>query len=150
MKTIATLVFAAAAVTLAAPASAQFAKPQDAIQYRKSAFFVMQQNFAPVFAMAAGKVPFDPDVAREKAAVADFMAKIAWAGFVDGTDTGDTRAKPEIWKEPARFKAYADKTQTEMTKLAVAARTGSLERIRTAARATAITCKNCHDDYRKD
>ena len=46
MKKIALFILAAAAVTLAAPASAQFAKPEDAVKYRKSALFVMQQNFA--------------------------------------------------------------------------------------------------------
>ena len=150
MKKLASFILAAAAVTLAAPASAQFAKPEDAIKYRKNAFFVMQQNFSRVGAMAAGKAPFDAKVAAESAAVAEFMSKLPWAGFGEGTDKGDTKAKPEIWKETAKFKEYADKMQSEMSKLSVAAKTGNLDSIKTAASATGSACKSCHDAYRKE
>ena len=150
MKTIASFVLAVAAVTLAAPASAQFAKPEDAVKYRKSALFVMQQNFSRVGAMAAGKAPFDAKVAADSAAVAEYMSKLPWAGFGEGTDKGETKAKPEIWKEPAKFKEYADKMQAEMSKLAVAAKTGNLDSIKTAVSATGGSCKTCHDAYRKE
>lgn len=148
MKKLASFILAAAAVTLAAPASAQFAKPEDAIKYRKNAFFVMQQNFVRVAAMASGKAPFDAKVAAESAAVADYMAKLPWAGFGEGTDTGDTKAKPELWKESAKFKDYADKMQTEMSKLAVTAKAGNLDSLKKAVAATGDTCKTCHDAYR--
>jgi len=150
MKSTTLLVLAASVVAFSAPASAQFAKPEDAVKYRKSALFVMQQNFGRVGAMAAGKAPFDAKVAAESAAVADFMAKLPWAAFGEGTDKGDTRAKAEIWSEPAKFKEYADKMQLEMSKLSAAAKTGNLDSIKTAVSATGGTCKTCHDAYRKD
>lgn len=150
MKSTTLLVLAASVFALSAPASAQFAKPEDAVKYRKSALFVMQQNFGRVGAMAAGKAPFDAKVAAESAAVADFMAKLPWAAFGEGTDKGDTRAKAEIWSEPAKFKEYADKMQLEMSKLSAAAKTGNLDSIKTAVSATGGTCKTCHDAYRKD
>jgi cytochrome c556 len=150
MKSTTLLVLAASVVAFSASASAQFAKPEDAVKYRKSALFVMQQNFSRVAAMAAGKAPFDAKVAAESAAVADFVAKLPWAAFGEGTDKGDTRAKPEIWKEPAKFKEYADKMQLEMSKLSAAAKTGSLDSIKTAVSATGGTCKTCHDAFRKE
>jgi len=150
MKKIASFVLAATAVAFAAPASAQFAKPEDAVKYRKNALFVMQQNFGRLSAMATGKAPFDAKVAADSAAVADFVARLPWAAFAEGTDKGDTRAKPEIWKEPAKFKEYADKMQAEMSKLAAAAKTGNLDSIKTAVSATGGTCKTCHDAYRKE
>lgn len=148
MKTLASIVLSVAAATLTAPASAQFAKPEDAIKYRKSALFVMQQNFSRVAAMAAGKAPFDPKVAAESAAVAEFMSKLPWAGFGEGTDKGETKAKPEIWTEKAKFKEYADKMQAEMTKFAAAAKTGNLDNLKAAVGATGEACKTCHDAYR--
>jgi cytochrome c556 len=149
MKKITSFVLASAVVAFAAPASAQFAKAEDAVKYRKSALFVMQQNFGRVAAMAAGKAPFDAKVAADSAVVAEFMSKLPWPAFGEGTDKGETRAKPEIWKEPAKFKEYADKMQAEMAKLAVAAKTGSLDSIKTAVSATGDSCKTCHDDFRK-
>lgn len=141
---------ASLAVMLTTPALAQFAKPEDAVKYRKSALFVMQQNFSRVAAMAGGKAPFDARVAADSAAVAEFMSKLPWAAFGEGTDKGDTRAKPEIWKEQAKFKDYSDKMQAEMSKLAAAAKTGNLDAIKSAVNATGGSCKTCHDAYRKD
>lgn len=150
MKISTLFVLAATVVAFSAPASAQFAKAEDAVKYRKNALFVMQQNFGRVAAMAAGKAPFDAKVAADSAAVADFVAKLPWAAFGEGTDKGDTRAKPEIWKESAKFKEYADKMQAEMSKLSAAAKTGSLDNIKTAVSATGGTCKTCHDAFRKE
>lgn len=129
-------------------AHAQFAKPDDAIKYRKNALFVMQQNFARVAGMAQGKIPFDAKVAAESAAVADFVAKLPWAAFGPGTDLGETKAKPEIWANKAKFDDYAHKMQAEMSKLAVAAKSGQADAIKAAVNATGGACKSCHDDFR--
>ena len=142
------LILGALVASLAVPASAQFAKAEDAIKYRQSALFVMQQNFSRVAAMAAGKTAFDAKVAADSAAVADSVAKLPWVGFQPGTDTGQTKAKPEIWSGKAKFDDYAVKMQTEMTKLASAAKAGNLDAIKTAVNATGGACKSCHDDFR--
>ena len=148
MKAITTLVLAAAALTLGTGAQAQFAKPEDAVKYRKSALFVMQQHYARIGAMASGRAPFDAKVAADNAAIAESMSKLPWAAFGEGTDKGDTKAKPEIWKEQAKFKEAADKMQAEMAKLAAAAKTGNLDSIKTAFTATSGSCKACHDNFR--
>lgn len=148
MKAISTLVLASAALGFAGAASAQFAKPDDAIKYRKNALFVMQQHYARIGAMVSGKVPFDAKAAADNAAIAESMSKLPWSAFGEGTDLGDTKAKPEIWKEQAKFKQAADKMQSEMSKLAAAAKTGNLDSIKTAFNATSGTCKACHDDFR--
>ena len=118
MKTIASIALAALAFSFAAPASAQFAKPEDAVKYRKAAFTVMGAHFGRIGAMASGKAPYDAKVAAENAEVALFMSHLPWAAFGEGTDKGETRAKPEIWKEQAKFKDASDKMQAEMVKLA--------------------------------
>lgn len=150
MKVLATLVLAATTVVFAAPASAQFAKVEDAIKYRKSSLFVMQQNFSRVAGMAAGKVPFDAKIAADSAAVAQYMSKLPWSAFAAGTDKGDTKAKPEIWNEPTKFKDYADKMQAEMNKLSAATLAGNLDSIKAAVNATGSACKTCHDAFRKE
>ena len=150
MKLVATLAMVAAAVTLTLPAHAQFAKPEDAIKYRKAALTVMAAHFGRVGAMVAGRVPFDATAAANNAAIAESMSKLPWAAFVDGSGTGDTKAKPEIWSDNAKFKAAADKMQAEMSKLAAAAKTGNLDTIKAAFGPTGGTCKACHDDFRKE
>ena len=150
MKSLASITLAAIAFSLSMPASAQFAKPEDAIKYRKSALSVMGTHFGRIGAMATGKVPFDGKVAAENAEVALFMSHLLWAAFGEGTDKGETRAKPEIWKEQVKFKQAADKMQDEMSKLAAAAKTNNLDNLKTAFTATAGSCKSCHDAFRKD
>lgn len=148
MKKLTAYLLAGAALVMAVPASAQFAKAEDAIKYRKNALFVMQQNFGRVAGMAGGKIPFDASVAAESAAVAEFMAKLPWAAFGPDTDLGDTKAKPEIWTNKAKFDDYAKKMQAEMSKLTTAAKTGNLDNIKVAVNATGGACKACHDDFR--
>lgn len=148
MKKLNILLVAAATLALSLPAMAQFAKPDDAIKYRQSALFVMQQNFGRVAAMAAGKTPFDAKLAAESADVAAYMSKLPWVAFVDGSDKGNTKAKPQIWAEKAKFNEYAEKMQAEMTKLDAAAKTGNLDSIKAAVGAVGGSCKTCHDAFR--
>jgi len=150
MKLFAPLALALAASTLSAPAMAQFQKPEDAVNYRKAAFTVMAAHFGRIGAMASGKAPFDAKLAADNAAIVESMSKLPWAGFVAGSDKGDTRALPDIWTEQAQFKEGADKMQAEASKLAAAAKTGNLDSVKTAFGAVGQTCKACHDNYRKD
>ena len=150
MKNIASFILAAAVITLSAPASAQFAKPEDAIKYRKASLTVMATHFGRVAAMANGRVPFDAKAAADNAAIAEALSKLPWAAFVEGSDRGDTKAKADIWSDSGRFKDASEKMQGEMSKLAVASRTGSMDNIKAAVGATAGACKACHDVFRKD
>lgn len=151
MKLIASFAVAAAAVALASPASAQFAKPEDAIKYRQSALFVMAQHFGRIGAMANGRAPYDAKAAIDNAEIVAEMARLPWAGFGAGTDKGmNTRAKPEIWTEQVKFKEHNEKLVGETAKLLAAAKTSNLDSLKTAFSATAGACKGCHDSYRKD
>ena len=139
-----------AAFACAMPAQAQFAKPEDAIKYRKAGFTLMAAHFGRLGAMAQGRVPFDAKVAAENADVLATVAKLPWAAFGEDTDKGETRAKPEIWKEAAKFKEASDKNQAEIAKLVAAAKTGNLDNLKAAFGSAAPTCKACHDNFRKD
>jgi len=149
VKAIFSLVLAAAVVTLAGPASAQFAKPEDAIKYRKAAMNLQAAHFGRVAAMASGRVPFDAKVAADNAAIAETISKLPWAAFVEGSDKGETKANPEVWSNAAKFKEASEKMQGEMTKLAAAAKTGNLDSIKASVGAVGGSCKACHDVFWK-
>ena len=149
-KTILTLIaVSAAAISISAFAqSSPFAKPEGAVKYRKAALTVTAAHFGRLGAMAQGKVPFDAKAAAENADIVANMSKLPWAAFGEGTDVGETKAKPEIWKQNAKFKEASEKFQAEATKLAAAAKSGKEDTFKTAFSATAGTCKSCHDDFR--
>ena len=141
------LSIAAATLATALPAAAQqFAKAEDAIKYRQSAFTVMSTHFGRVGAMANGKAPFDAKVAQDSMAIVEMMSKLPYAGFGPGTEGG--KAKAVIWTDNAKFNTAANNMQTEVAKLNAAAKTGSLDAIKTAFGAAGGSCKACHDDFK--
>jgi cytochrome c556 len=103
----------------ALPAAAQFQKPEDAVKYRKAAFTVMAAHFGRIGAMAQGRVPFDGAAAAANAEIVADMAKLPFAGFVEGTG-GSEKGMPKanVWTERAKFDAGAKKMQEETAKLA--------------------------------
>jgi cytochrome c556 len=145
-----TLLMTAIGATIALPAAAQFAKPDDAIKYRKAALNVMSTHFGRVAGMANGKIPFDAKAVAENADVAAFMAKLPFVAFVPGSDQGQTKAEPKIWTEKDKFDADAKALQDEMTKLATVAKGGNIDAIKAQVGETGKACKACHDSYRKE
>ena len=104
MKALACIAAAAGLVAMATPASAQFAKPEDAIKYRQSALSVMGTHFGRIGAMVNGRIPFDAKVAAENADIVADMAKLPWVAFGAGTEKGaiPSRAKAELWAQRSR------------------------------------------------
>lgn len=149
MKTLASMAAAAVLIALSAPASAQFAKPEDAIHYRQGALTVMGTHFGRLGEMVKGKVPFDAKAAQDNAAIVAEMARLPWAAFGPGTNKGgNTKAKPAIWTENAKFKEGSEKLIAETDKLVAASKTGNLDALKTSFAATADTCKSCHDAFK--
>lgn len=146
MKVFSTLALAAVVATVALPASAQFAKPEDAIKYRQSALSVMGTHFSRLGAMANGKMPFDAKSAQESAEIVAFMSKLPWAGFGAGTEGG--KSKPEVWKEQAKFNDLAGKMEAEAVKLNAASKAGNVDSLKAAFGPAASSCKSCHDSFR--
>ena len=141
---------ALAGVATALPAAAQFAKPEDAIKYRKANMTLMSTHFGRVAAMASGKIPFDAKAAADNAELAAAVTKWQFTGFVEGSDKGDTKADPKIWAEKDKFTAAGATLQEAVTKLNVAAKGGNLDAIKAAVGETGKACKGCHDTYRKE
>ena len=141
---------ALAALLACGSAAAQFKSADDAVEYRQGALAVMGHHFGLVGAMANGKIPFDAKAAQANADLVVTLAHLPWPAFIEGSDKGDTGARPEIWSQADKFKADAQKLQDATAKLAAAARTATkAEDLKPAFNAAADTCKSCHDDFRK-
>ena len=151
MKRLFLTITTVAGLAAALPAAAQFQKPEDAIKYRQGAFTVMAAHFGRVGAMANGRVPFDAKVAQDNMAVVMAVHKLPMAAFGEGTDKGaPQRAKPEVWKDGAKFKAAGEKMVAEMAKLDAAVKGGNLDAIKAAFGPAGGSCKACHDDFRAE
>ena len=150
MKHLSLAGLAAVGLVTALPALAQFQKPEDAIRYRQSAMFLQAQTFSRVAAMANGRVPFDAKVAAENIELVAALNRMQFSAFVEGTDKGNTRAKPEIWSQKEKWAAAVAKSQGDVAKLVAAGKTGNIDQIKAAVGAVGGSCKACHDDFRKE
>jgi cytochrome c556 len=148
--TLSTVSAALLGIAVALPAAAQFAKPEDAIKYRKAAMTVMNTHIGRIFAMSNGRVPFDAKAAADNADTAAAVSKWQFSGFVDGSSQGETRAEPKIWAEMDKFKLAASKSQDDIVKLNAAAKGGTADAIKAAVGDVGKSCKACHDTYRKE
>jgi len=134
-------------LSTALSAQAQQAKPEDQIKQRKSAYAVIGHNFSNLAAMAQEKKPYSKDEAVRSADLAAVLADYPRNFFTEGTDKGETKAKPEIWEKRPDFDSKMDKMIGEVRKLPQAAR-GDLASLKKAVADAGAACKACHDEYR--
>ena len=137
-----------ATLATALPAAAQWQKPEDAIKYRQSAMALQNNHLGRVFAMAQGRVPFDAKVAAEQIEIVAMINRLQFAAFIEGSDKGNTNAKPEVWTDRDKFLARVAKSQEDVLKLAAAGKTGNFDQIKAAVGTVAASCKACHDAFR--
>ena len=141
--------FAAVTALAALPAQAQFSKPESAVRYRQAAFTIMNNHMGRISQAVQGKIPYDKDAVLRSAELIESLGKLPYEAFTPGSDLMESKAKPAIWKEEAKFRQLAADMQAETVKLTAAARTGNLDSVRNAFRATAKACDTCHDQYRE-
>jgi len=131
-------------------AYAQFAKPEDAIQYRQSVMFLIGQHFGRMAAVVKGQSPYDKAAFERNAVLVETLATLPWEAFMaPGTDKGKTGLKSSAFKEKDKFMQDAKKMEAETVKLAETAQTGNLDAIKAQLGETAKNCKSCHDAFRK-
>lgn len=72
-----------------------------------------------------------------------------WFPKGSGPESGEkTAAKPDIWTNPAKFKAAQAAFIGQAARLQVAANGGNVDAIRAEAVKLGATCKGCHDTFR--
>ena len=146
MKRVLYLLFAVLFVSSAQYALAQ--KPEQAIKYRRGVFAVIGWNFGNMAAMAKDKKPYNADEFARNAEIVAFMSKLPLEGFTPGSESGDTKAKPEIWLDMEDFKAKLEKMQQEVAALEKVAKTGNFDAAKEQLGEAGQACKDCHDKYR--
>jgi len=113
---------------------------------RKAAMKAAKKAFKPLVGMVKGEVAFDAATVKKNAmAIAEALKK-AKANFPEGSDKGETRAKPEIWMMKDEFDALFDKS----IELAMAIeKAGDKAALGKAVMALGGEgCKACHKKFR--
>ncbi len=96
-----------------------------------------------------GEVPYTEHVAahaRAAHAVSLMLADV----FPEGTDIGDTRAKPEIWQDRASFETAIKALQTATGELVRLAESGDMAAVGAQLEEVGKACGGCHKPFRKE
>ncbi len=140
------LIFAAVAV---GGAYAQFAKPEDAIKYRKSVMFLIAHHFGRMGAVVTGKASHDQEAFTRNAMVMEALSHLPWeASMVPGTDKGDTTLSAAAFAKQNEFKASAQAFEAGTAKLVSVSQSGDLSAIKAQFGEVAKSCKGCHERFR--
>jgi cytochrome c556 len=125
-------------------------KPEQYIRFRQANQQVVLFHMRPLAAMAKGQQPFDQAEATRIANIIATLAPAFATGFPAGTDQGgNTRALPEIWSQPDKFKQLMDRYIAESAKTLDVAKSGNADAFRTQFGNLSKACDACHDDFRK-
>ena len=123
-------------------------KPEDVIKYRKAVMTVQAWNMRPLALMVKGQQPYDAALFAWYAGVIQSTSFMLPDAFAAGSDKGDTRAKPEIWKDAAKFKQAVDNFNADAAKLVAATKAGTLDAVKGPFGALAKNCGSCHNEFR--
>jgi cytochrome c556 len=119
----------------------------DAISERRALMKKNSQHAKAVNGMIRGDVPFDAKaVAEAYAQWADTAARMPKL-YPPDSKTGETRALPKIWEDPAGWNAQI----ATFAKVAAEgkAKAASLEGLKAAFPAMNNSCNDCHEGYRR-
>ena len=88
-------------------------------------------------------------VRAQTSTMASVAAKIpSWFPAGTGPDVGKTRAKPEIWKQPALFTKTSKDYLAAAQGIDAAAKAGDLHKVMALHESVDKACKACHDPFR--
>lgn len=142
-----------AAVALALSAIVSFtaaadSTPEDAFDYRKAVMTALRGHVGAASMIVRGLVDDDGHLvghAQGLVNTADDLARV----FPEGSAVGDSEALPVIWEEREEFQAAVARLQEAAAAFAAAAESGDEEAIGAAFRNVGMSCRGCHDNFRK-
>ena len=116
----------------------------DIITDRKAGFKGNADSMKAI-AAAIGSSDYQTVISRAEG-IASWANKIP-SYFPEGSDTGDTKARAEIWFEFDAFKAKAKANETAAQPLVTAAKSGDQGAMMAELKNLGASCKSCHSDF---
>ncbi|SMF45670.1 c-type cytochrome [Pseudogulbenkiania subflava] len=115
---------------------------------RQQSFKKILRTFEPMGLVARDRAPYRKDEFIKQADTLKQIAATPFTLFTPNSIDAKSRAKPEIWSQPEKFKAAQQKFLTAVNDLDAAAKTGDIANIKRSYGVVAQSCKSCHDSFR--
>ena len=124
---------------------------EKAIALRQAGYKEVGKSFKAVNEELKKDAPDTKLIAKEARMIHGHSLSIPkWFPKGSGPESGlKTKAKADIWAEPAKFSAATKAFQAESQKLRVIAGKGDVEAIKLQVKATGAACSGCHTPFRE-
>lgn len=133
------------AATVVLPFAAQAADPADVVDYRKHVMQTLESQTTALGMIMSTQIPEDNLVLHVEAIA--LAAKQALKSFEAKVPGG--HSKPEVWSNWPDFEKRMKDFVAKTDKLAKDVKTGGMTAVMDQA-VDALSCKSCHDVYRKE
>jgi cytochrome c556 len=123
-------------------------KVEQAVKYRQNVMDAMGGLAGAAVGKLRDGFDFGPglgDIASGLQAMAADIPSL----FPEGTDFGETKAKPEVWSDADGFADKAAEAKDATAAFAEAVKSGDKAAMMQAFRDVGDACKGCHEEYRK-
>lgn len=143
-----TALLAAATASVAMLGVAQAADdPNEVLAYRKHVMGALASGISNVFAVLQGKASYSQHLASSARILHEASLQLLDV-FPEGSAVGDSRSKPEIWTDWAKFEEAGKALQTASAELVAATEGGDMAAIGAAADKVGDACGGCHKPFR--
>ncbi|KAA0874647.1 c-type cytochrome [Nitrincola tapanii] len=136
-------------VSLSTSVWADRIKPEDAVEYRQSAFRLMGAQLS-VMNPLHRRQAYDDEQFAYRAQVLSQLSALALEHFTEESKGIKSRSHARVWEEKERFTQSMQEFEAITANLAETAASGNKRATRDAFRQTLQSCKACHDRYRLD
>ena len=146
-KLIGMLVGVAVALGASYPVFAD-ATPEDAKDYRSAVMTSLRGHIGAASMIARGLIENNGQLLGHAEGLSNGAAELKNL-FPEGSAVNESEALPAIWAEPEKFAAAIDAMVAATGEFEAAAAGGDPAAIGAAFRQVGMSCRGCHDDFRK-
>ena len=125
-----------------------FAQSEGIIKYRKNVMKSTGGHMGAIADILKNGLPLTAHIVDHARSI-NQNNKMTLAMFPKGSGLGDTKAKPAIWGNWAKFESAVNASIHESAKLVKVAESGDMAAFAKQVRATGKTCRGCHKTFRE-
>jgi len=118
------------------------------IKYRRALMKSLAGHLKASAEIVKGTVPYGDNLALHAEGMKALQKDLV-RYFPEGTEQGETNAKPAIWRERAKFREKAEANKKAGADFAAAVAGGDTAVIGKTFGAVGKSCRGCHKSYRK-
>ena len=124
-------------------------KPEILVKQRQAVMTLQGKYLGSIGGMLKGNIPYNADIVARNATFLENLSRMPWDGFDPSTQGEKTRAKADIYRDMAKFRAAWETLEAEASKLGAAARAKDEAGVRATFGGVAKACGSCHDAFRE-